>query len=350
VEASPDSPRADRVDASVLVPVLNEERYIRETVAAMQAQRFDGSVEFLFMDGRSEDRTKAILEELGREDPRIRVFDNPGRTSTAGLNVGLRHARGDYIVRMDAHTFYPEDYIARGVERLRRGDVVWVAGPQVPYGTGRWSRRVALALHTWLGTGGSARWGSDNGSGPSERELDTGVFAGLWRRSTVEEHGGWDEAWPINQDSELAARILRSGGRIVSLPELAARYVPRDSVKGLARQYWRYGNYRAKTASRHPESLDARHLFAPALALALLGAVAAPRPVRTLARAGVLAYAGVVGVASAQALPAAEEPLDAAALPVVFGVMHGAWGFGYLSGSVRFGPQLTAQRRTAGRA
>ncbi|MFL5781512.1 MAG: glycosyltransferase family 2 protein [Thermoleophilaceae bacterium] len=345
----PDSHAAERVDASVLIPVLNEERFIRDTVAAMQAQRFDGSVEFLFMDGRSEDRTKEILEELSRDDGRIRVFDNPGRSSTAGLNVGLRNARGDYIVRMDAHTFYPEDYIQRGVERLRRGDVVWVAGPQVPYGTGTWSRRVALALGTWLGTGGSARWGSDNGATP-EQELDTGVFAGLWRRSTVEEQGGWDESWPINQDSELAARILRSGGRIVSLPELAARYVPRDSVRGLARQYWRYGNYRAKTAARHPESLDARHLFAPAFACAVIGSVALPRPLRTVARAGLAAYVAAVATASARALSEAEEPSDAVALPVVFAVMHGAWGFGFLSGSVRFGPPVAALTRIARRA
>jgi glycosyltransferase involved in cell wall biosynthesis len=352
MEGLPDSQATERVDASVLIPVLNEERFIRDTVAAMQAQRFDGSVEFLFMDGRSEDRTKPILEELALEDARIRVFDNPGRSSTAGLNVGLRNARGDYIVRMDAHTFYPEDYIARGVERLRRGDVVWVAGPQVPYGTGKWSRRVALALGTWLGTGGSARWGgaSENGSQPEERELDTGVFAGLWLRATVEEHGGWDEGWPINQDSELAARILRSGGRIVSLPELGARYVPRDSLRGLARQYWRYGNYRAKTASRHPESLDPRHLFAPAFACAVIGSVALPRPLRTVARAGVGAYAAAVAAASANALADAEEPGDAAALPVVFVVMHGAWGFGYLAGSVRFGPPLAALARMARRA
>jgi cellulose synthase/poly-beta-1,6-N-acetylglucosamine synthase-like glycosyltransferase len=344
MEGRPDTPAAGRVDASVLIPVLNEERFIRETVAAMQAQRFDGSVEFLFMDGRSEDRTKAILEELAEEDRRIRVFDNPGRSSTAGLNVGLRNARGDYIVRMDAHTFYPEDYIQRGVERLRRGDVVWVAGPQVPYGTGKWSRRVALALGTWLGTGGSARWGSDNGSQP-ERELDTGVFAGLWLRATVEAHGGWDEGWPINQDSELAARILRSGGRIVSLPELAARYVPRDSLRGLARQYWRYGNYRAKTAWRHPESVGPRHLVAPAFACAVVGSLLLPGRLRALARLGLLAYAAAVVAASARALQDADEPGDALAMPVVFVVMHGAWGFGYLSGSLRFGPQLAARRR-----
>src|SRR5439155_1291403 len=137
MEGSANSDGPAHVEASVLTPVLNEERQISDTVTAMQAQRFDGEVEFLFMDGRSEDRTKEILEELAKSDPRIRVFDNPGRTSTAGLNVGLRHARGDYLVRMDAHTFYPEDYIARGVERLRKGDVVWVAGPQVPFGAWR---------------------------------------------------------------------------------------------------------------------------------------------------------------------------------------------------------------------
>ena len=251
MDADGQTRNGDRVDASVLIPVLNEERHIRETVAAMQAQRFDGSVEFLFMDGRSEDRTKAILDELAAEDPRIRVFDNPGRSSTAGLNVGLRHARGDYIVRMDAHTFYPQDYIARGVERLRRGDVVWVAGPQVPYGVGTWSRRVALALGSWFGTGGSARWGADeNGSGPRERELDTGVFAGLWRRATVEEHGGWDEGWPINQDSELAARFNLGGSRIVSVPSLAAHYTPRDSVSRLARRSRRFRRVATRSTCR----------------------------------------------------------------------------------------------------
>ncbi|MBV9213971.1 MAG: glycosyltransferase [Actinobacteria bacterium] len=335
-----------RVDASVLTPVLNEERHIREAVAAMQAQRFDGELEFLFMDGRSEDRTRAILEDLARSDPRIRIFDNPGRSSTAGLNVGLRHARGDYLVRMDAHTFYPEDYIARGVERLRRGDVVWVAGPQVPFGTDAWSRRVALALRTWLGTGGSARWeaGMD---GAGEKDLDTGVFAGLWRRSTVDDHGGWDEGWPINQDSELAARVLAGGGRIVSLPELAARYVPRNSLRGLARQYWRYGNYRAKTASRHPSSLERRQLFAPALAIVLVAAAAAPTPLRRLARASLGAYAALILVTSARAMPEA-GPRDAASLPAIFAVMHLAWGFGFLSGSVRFGPPLAALARAAG--
>src|SRR5947207_11274017 len=142
------------IDASVLIPVLNEEAHIRATVAAMQDQEFEGEVEFLFMDGGSTDRTRAILEELAASDPRIRVLDNPGRTTPHALNVGLAAARGRYVVRMDAHAFYPPRYIATGVERLERGDVEWVAGSAIPRGTGRWSRRVALALNSGLTTMG----------------------------------------------------------------------------------------------------------------------------------------------------------------------------------------------------
>ena len=66
-----------QVDASVLVPVLNEEDHIREAVDAMRAQEFDGRIEFLLMDGGSTDGTRTVLEELAAEDPRIRVLDNP---------------------------------------------------------------------------------------------------------------------------------------------------------------------------------------------------------------------------------------------------------------------------------
>src|SRR5437870_8606636 len=106
MEGSANSDGPAHVDASVLTPVLNEERHIRDTVTAMQAQRFAGELEFLFMDGRSEDRTKEILEDLARSDPRIPVFDNPGRASPAGLNVGLPRARGAYLVRVHATPAY----------------------------------------------------------------------------------------------------------------------------------------------------------------------------------------------------------------------------------------------------
>src|ERR1700743_3317592 len=115
----------DLVECSVLMPVLNEERHIVASVAAMRRQSFEGRMEFLVVDGGSSDRTPEILRELSAQDPRIRILTNPRRTTPSGLNVGLANARGRWVARMDAHTAYPADYVALGVQRLTRGDTHW---------------------------------------------------------------------------------------------------------------------------------------------------------------------------------------------------------------------------------
>jgi succinoglycan biosynthesis protein ExoA len=330
------------VEISTLTPVFNEERHIRGTVAGLQAQDIGGETEFIFIDGRSTDGTRAILDEVAGGDGRIRVLDNPVRHTAAGLNIGLRAARGEYVARIDAHTRYPPSYLSRGVDRLRQGDVDWVSGPQVPLGTDAWSRRVALALGTSLATGGSGRWSRDAQHAGDEVELATGVFTGVWRRITLERHGGWDEGWPINQDSELAARMLQQGRRIVSIPELAAEYAPRSSLRELSRQYRRYGTYRAKTAWRHPWTVRPQHVALPGLVCAAAAALASPRPLRRAGRRVMGLY--VVAVAGQSAWTAV-EPGDAISLPAVFVTMHGSWGAGFLIGLVRFAPP--SRRRPA---
>jgi succinoglycan biosynthesis protein ExoA len=331
------------VDVSVLTPVLNEEEHIRVVAAKMLAQRFDGTIEFLFIDGASEDRTVDILRELQRDDERVRILENPRRSTPVGLNIGLANARGAFIARMDAHTLYPEDYLARGVDRLRRGGAAHVSGPQLAHGEGTWSRRVALALESPLGRGGAQFRQASN----DEIEVDSG-FTGVWPRSVLEAQSGWDEDWHNDQDSELAARIRGKGGRIVCLPEMSAKYIPRDSLKALARQYWRYGVYRAKTSGAHPESMRRSHLLAPSVALSTAAAILPLGGLRRAGRAAMALWCGaVVGVAMAEAWRADTAELDAsaadvAALPAVFGAMHLAWGFGFLFGCVRFGPPLRA--------
>jgi succinoglycan biosynthesis protein ExoA len=347
-----DGPAADVVDVSVLVAVRNEEQFIRETTDAMREQQFDGRLEFLFIDGHSDDRTPEILEELATEDPRIRLFENPKRGVRSGLNVGLQHARGQFVVQMEGHTYYPATYIGAAIERLRRGDVDYVSGSPSPIGVDRWSRIVTLALNSWLGRGASRKWSSDDTGEAaakelSESELDTGVFCGAWRRSTLEAYGGWDEDWAVNGDSELAARILEGGGKIVSLPELSAQYVPRRSLSALARQYFRYGLYREKTARRHSGSMRPSLLLPPGLALALPVAILSPQPLRALARLGLLSYLALTVVTAVRS--EAERLADMATLPLVFATMHFCWGFGFLAGCLRFGPPLAALARLARR-
>ncbi len=332
------------VVASILVPVLDEAAGIRESVAAMLAQELDGpgEVEVLLADGGSTDGTRELLADLAARDPRVVLLENPLRGTASGLNVCLAAARGAHVARMDAHTTYPARYIARGVERLARGDVSWVAGPQTPRGAGPVSRAVEAALGTWMGQGGSKKWAA----GAEESELDTGVFCGVWRTEDVLRHGGWDEGWPRNQDSEMAARFLRSGERILNLASMAAEYQPRDSLRGLWRQYHEYGLYRARTALRHPTSLRRSAVLPPGLVLVGAATVLAPRPVRWGARAAAGAYAAALGRAAAQA--ASQAPGSAPLVPVVLATMHLSHGTGFLRGAARWGVPTRAILRLFG--
>jgi glycosyltransferase involved in cell wall biosynthesis len=335
--------KPDDIGASVIVPVLNEEEFIERSVGAILEQRFDREFEVLVIDGGSEDRTPEILERLAREDPRVRILANPERLIPNALNIGLRHARGEYLARMDAHTYYPSDYIARAVERFEAGGVDCVSGPQEPRGEDKWSRRVALALGTPLGIGGASF------RNPSaEIEVDT-AFTGVWRRAALVELGGWNESWPINEDAELAARIRERGGRYVCIPAMAAHYVPRRSLGALARQYWRYGQYREKTARHHPIGLRRSHVLPPGVVLVGAAAALAPRAAARHARQGLGAYGLALVGGTVQAASATDAELrDLIWLPVVFAVMHVSWGAGFLYGCVRFGPPLAALARVLG--
>lgn len=328
----------EHIDVSVLTPTLNERRFIGDCTERMRQQDFDGGVEFLFIDGGSDDGTREFLEELAREDGRVRVLANPARRTPNALNVGLAAARGEFVARMDAHTYYPAAYLSAGVERMRRGGVQWVSGPALPMGKGRWSRRVALGMESPIGIGGA----SFRKLRDTEVVVDTG-FTGLLRRDTLQALGGWDEGWPVNQDGELAGRVRAGGGRIICLPEMAAGLVTRDSLRALARQYRRYGFYRVKTSRRHPATLRRSHLLPPVLVLGLLVAASGRGPTR-LARLGAALYPLLL-LAGAVHMRGRAGRRDVAALPLVWSIMHLSWGAGFLLGCARMGPPLGAVRR-----
>jgi succinoglycan biosynthesis protein ExoA len=327
--------------ASILVPTLDEAASIEEAVAAMLAQRVHGGdIEVIAADGRSHDATPALLAAMAERDPRLVVLENHARQTAAGLNLCLRHARGRYVVRMDAHSIYPPDYVALGIARLERGDVHWVCGPQLPDPVGPFGAAVAQALRSPLGQGGGGRW-----SGAEERELDTGVHCGVWRAEDVRALGGWDEGWPRNQDGEMAARFLRNGMRIVSLRAMGSRYRPRESVGALWRQYRQWGTYRVRTARRHPTSLRRSAVLPPAVVAAVPVALLAPRPLRSVARLGLAVYGAALAAAGARA---EGPPRTRALVPLALATMHAGHGVGFLDGCRRFGVPSAALGRLVG--
>ena len=325
------------------MPVLNEAEWLRDGVDVVLSQEGPaGGVEVLFIDGGSTDGSREILEELGCGDERVRLLDNPSREVVHALNIGLANARGSVIVRMDAHTRYPDGYLLACVERLARGDVTWVAGPAIARGADSGSRRVAVALQSRLGVGGA----DFRRSSESEFETDAG-FTGAIARETLLSLGGWDARWPVNEDGELAARVIESGGVIVCLPDLAAEYRPRGSLRALARQYWRYGMFRERTCRRHPASMRHSHLLPPSLVVCALVALAGSGAATRVARGGLGVYA--LAVAAESAHLGRVSGVSPPALATTFATMHASWGAGFIAGALVYGPPLRALASLLGR-
>ena len=207
---------------------------------------------------------------------------------------------------------------------------------------------MALALRTPLGRGASRKWAAEQSASTAEFELDTGVFGGVWELDTLLHYSGWDERWWRNEDSEMAGRFLAAGERLICIVGMAARYSPRDSLPAVWRQYLTNGEFRAKTAVRHPHTLRCSNLLPPGVVLAAAGSLVGPRALRRGARAGVLAYGVALVSAFTAALGNAQRPADATLVPVVLSAMHLAFGAGMLKGFSRHARFLAGRALGAG--
>jgi succinoglycan biosynthesis protein ExoA len=313
---------------TVAIPCLDEEAHIEDCIRAVQAQDWHHDrLEILVADGMSVDATREILGRLAAEDGRIRLVDNPGRLQAAGLNECIRLARGEVIVRMNVHADYAPDFVQKCVAELERTGADNVGGAARPKAKTFFQRCVSAALRSPLGIGGSKY------RQPEEEGFVESVWPGAFHRSVFERVGLFDPNAITNEDAELNQRILESGGRVYMSRDIVSHYYPRESMRSLARQYFRYGQGRARTLLKHGKLLSLR----PALPfLGLVGEalvlVAMPWQLGGLSLA---AYALATGAEAVRV--GRSEGL--AAIPVVwaiFPVLHASHGAGFAAGLVKY--------------
>ena len=316
---------------SVIVPCRNEAGHVDAFLASAFAQWLPPgwTLEIVVADGQSDDGTRARLAGWERDEPRLRVVDNPARITSAALNRALEQATGSVVVRMDVHTVYAENYVAACIAALQHSGATCVGGAWRPVGTAGRQRAIARAFASPFASGGAASRRPDH-----EGEVDT-VYLGAWRRAELKRLGGFDEALVRNQDDELALRIVRGGGRVWQSPTIRSWYTPRDSFGALYRQFWQYGYWKVAVIRKHRLPAAPRQLvpfgFVAALSGLAVGGLAWS-PLWAPA-AGLLALYGAAALAGAAMVARPwREPVQWLGIAWATACMHAGYGLGFARG------------------
>jgi glycosyltransferase involved in cell wall biosynthesis len=321
---------------TVVIPCRNEARYIEECLASIVASDFPKErLEVLVVDGESDDGTVGLIERFAAQHPWIALLHNPGRTAPRAVNLGIRAARGEVILRMDAHSTYPPEYIRRCVEGLleHEADNVGAHCVMQPKESTPLARAIAVVLAHRFGVGNA----HFRFRPAAPRDVDTVPF-GCYRRDVFDRVGWFNENLRRGQDMDFNLRLRAAGGRIVLLPDVHCYYHPRTTWWAFTRHNFWNGIWVFYPMRFGRVAFSLRHLV-PGLFVLVLGGAALAGIVWPAARLLLLAVAVVYGaavvVASVQGAWRAGRLRLALLLPLVFASLHLAYGAGTIVGLVR---------------
>lgn len=315
---------------SVICPIYNEEKYIAACIESVLQQDYPREdLEVLFVDGMSTDRTRAIVGEYAEQYPFIRLLDNPKRIVPPALNIAIREAKGDIILRLDAHAKYPDDYFSVLVRKLTELNADNVGGVcrTLPVKNTPVCRAIASALSSPFGMGNSYfRIGADK-----EMAVDTVPF-GCFRREIFDRIGLFDEELVRNQDDEFNGRIIKNDGRIFLIPTVVIDYFARDTIGKVSKMFYQYGLFKPLVNKKLGKPATVRQFFPLCFVLGLIIGLALCFVHPLFRYLYVLVLAAYLLMAFYFALKMEKEPKTVLLLVATFATIHVSYGWGYIRG------------------
>jgi glycosyltransferase involved in cell wall biosynthesis len=251
---------------SVIMPLYNEDEYINECILSLLNQDFPKeNMEWIFIDGGSKDMTVDIIKKYEIVYPEmIQLYFNPNKTVPYAMNIGIHNSNGKYIIRMDAHSKYANDYISKCVYYLENTNADNVGGIVETKSKTFIGEVMALMLSSPFGVGNSTfRIGGKNG------EVDTVPF-GAFRREVFEKWGYYDERLTRNQDNEMNYRIRKNGGKILLTNDINLTYYSRETFQEMMKMACKNGRWNIITMYLCPGSMGMRHFIPFIFVLSLI--------------------------------------------------------------------------------
>jgi succinoglycan biosynthesis protein ExoA len=319
---------------SIVMPIRNEADYIERTINSILRNDYPSNkMEVLVTDGCSDDETQTIVNRIAEKDSRVKLLQNKGRIVSTGLNMGLKMIKGDIFIRIDGHCEIPNDFIDKSVRCLLERPEAWIVGGYwKTISKGYVGHAIAAATQSSIGVGNAKhRLGNFDGW------VDT-VPYGAHHKWVLEKVGYFDEELVRNQDDEFNMRVCLAGGKIWISSNIYSTYYSRSSLKKLWHQYFQYGFWRIRTMQKHKRPATFRQivplLFVSGIIGLAIGSLLWP-PLKMVL--GAISGFYLLGLFAGSVDLGRKNGWRYTILaPLIFMILHFAYGTGSMWGIVRF--------------
>ncbi len=239
---------------SVIIPCRNEVKSIVQTVRAILNSHHK-NLEVLVVDGMSDDGTRSLFGELTDEDSRVHVIDNLKMLTPYARNLGVKNAKGDYVLIVDSRNTLSRDYISILMSNLiEHPNVACVGGNLQHVHDSHEGRMISLAMESKFGVGMDSYR-----TAVKDSYVDT-VAVPLYHRYIFKEIGFFDENLTRNQDDDFNFRVRRKGYQVLYVHEAKATYLVRGSFKKAFKQFQQYGYFKVYVNKKHGAVTTTRQL------------------------------------------------------------------------------------------
>ena len=315
---------------TAMIVVRNEEKYIKTSLESLLQQDFpEEKYEILIIDGESTDKTANIIANTLNEykgKTSIRILKNEKKILAAGWNIGIKEAKGKYVVRIDAHAKANKDFLRKNIETMEQmpADVACVGGKLTSISLEEGGKTIGKVLSSPFGIGNSKFRYSDKA-----QYTDTVAF-GLYKKEVFEKVGYFDETLERNQDNNMHNRIRKAGYKFYFNPEIKSNYYVRNSLKKMLRQGFLNGKWNIIVFRQDKKSLSIRHIIPLMFVLSIIGLlilsfVNAIFTYILLAEMSLYAILGLVF-----AIQKTKNPLEIVKMLIYFLLLHLSYGTGSL--------------------
>ncbi len=324
------------MNITVAVIAYNEEETLPHILEDIKKQSYPHkNMEVVLVDSMSSDGTRQVMEkfagEMGQEFLGVKVLENPGKILCKGWNLAIDAFTTDALLRVDAHSSIPPDFVEKNVEALSEGEFI-TGGmrPNIVQGDSAWQHVLLAAESSMFGS--SAAGFRRNG----EKSYVSSIFHGAYRREVFEKAGKLREDLGRTEDNEFNYRVRQNGFRICMVPGIISYQMIRPNLRKMCRQKFGNGYWIGLTMGVCPGCFSLYHFVPGAFVCGiLLTTVMAFFHVPWLAAIMWGLYWLLAVVMAVLAVRGQKKYAGHFLLPVLFFLLHVSYGVGTVIGLLK---------------